>query len=61
MSDLRYVVDRLAEVFQPTEVRDWLYAHHQMLGGERPLDLIPARRADEVLAIIDSLDAVAYA
>jgi transcriptional regulator with XRE-family HTH domain len=61
MSHLRYLVDRLAELYQPAEVRDWLYANHNLLGGDRPVDLIHARRADKVLAVIDSLDAVAYA
>jgi transcriptional regulator with XRE-family HTH domain len=61
MSHLRCVVDRLAERREPEEVRDWLYAKHDVLGGDRPVDLIHARRADEVLTVIDSLDGVAYA
>jgi hypothetical protein len=60
ISDLRYVVDRLAEFYSPEETRLWLYARHRLLNGERPIDLIHAGRADEVLAVIESLDAGAY-
>jgi len=57
ISDLRYVVDRLAEFYTPEETRLWLYARHRLLNGERAIDLIHAGRADEVLAVIESLDA----
>jgi transcriptional regulator with XRE-family HTH domain len=56
MSDLRYVVDRLAEFYSPEETRIWLYAKHPLLNGERAIDLIHAGRADEVLAIIEGLN-----
>jgi transcriptional regulator with XRE-family HTH domain len=60
ISDLRYVVDRLAEFYSPDETRLWLYSKHRLLDGGRPIDLIHDGRADEVLAIIESLDAGAY-
>jgi transcriptional regulator with XRE-family HTH domain len=60
ISDLRYVVDRLAEIYDPEETRLWLYAKHRLLGGERAIDLIHAGRADEVLAVIESLDEASY-
>ncbi len=60
ISDLRYVVDRLAEFYTPEETRLWLYARHRLLNGERAIDLIHAGRADEVLAVIESLDAGTY-
>ena len=55
ISDLRYVVDRLAELYKPEETRLWLYAHHPLLDGVRALDLIHAGDAERVLAVIDSL------
>jgi transcriptional regulator with XRE-family HTH domain len=55
ISDLRYVVDRLAE-----ETRIWLYSKHSLLNGERAIDLIHAGRTDEVLAVIESLDQGTY-
>lgn len=60
ISDLRYLVDRLAEFYDPDETRVWLYSKHKLLNGERAIDLIHAGRADEVLAVIESLDAGAY-
>jgi transcriptional regulator with XRE-family HTH domain len=60
ISDLRYVVDRLAEFYSPDETRLWLYAKHRLLDGRRAIDLIHDGRADEVLAVIESLDAGTY-
>lgn len=60
ISDLRYVVDRLAEFYDPEETRVWLYSKHRLLNGERAIDLIHAGRADEVLAVIESLDEGSY-
>lgn len=60
ISDLRYVVDRLAEFYTPEETRIWLYSRHRLLDGERAIDLIHEGRADEVLSVIESLDEGAY-
>jgi transcriptional regulator with XRE-family HTH domain len=60
ISDLRYVVDRLAELYDPEETRVWLYSRHRLLGGERAIDLIHGGRADEVLAVIESLSEGSY-
>ena len=61
ISDLRYVVDRLAELYTPEETRLWLYARHPLLDGARPADLIHAGGADRVLAVIDSLAYATFA
>ena len=60
ISDLRYVVDRLAELYDPEETRVWLYSKHRLLNGERAIDLIHAGRADEVLTVIESLTEGSY-
>jgi transcriptional regulator with XRE-family HTH domain len=60
ISDLRYVVDRLAEFYSPDETRIWLYAKHPLLDGERAIDLIHQGRADEVLRVIEGLDESTY-
>jgi hypothetical protein len=49
ISDLRYVVDRLAEFYTPQETRIWLYAKHPLLNGARAIDLIYTGDADRVL------------
>ena len=60
MSDLSYVVLRLSEYYDREEIRAWLYALHPQLDGERAIDLIHGERTEDVIAIIDRLDADAY-
>jgi transcriptional regulator with XRE-family HTH domain len=60
ISDLRYVVDRLAEFYTPEETRIWLYARHPLLNGERAIDLIHEGRTAEVLSVIEGLDESTY-
>jgi len=60
VSDLSYVVMRLSEYYFGEEVRAWLYAPHPQLDGGRAMDLINAGRSEEVIAILDRLDADAY-
>jgi transcriptional regulator with XRE-family HTH domain len=60
ISDLRYIVDRLAEFYDPDETRVWLYSKHRLLNGERAIDLIHDGRADEILGVIESLDQGTY-
>ncbi|MEQ1954282.1 antitoxin Xre/MbcA/ParS toxin-binding domain-containing protein [Mesorhizobium yinganensis] len=60
ISDLHYVVGRLQEYYSADEIRTWLYARHPQLDGARAIDLIHADRADEVLQVLNRLDAGAY-
>ena len=60
VSDLVSVVTRLGEYYRSGEIRVWLYAPHPQLDGERAVDPIRAGRTEDVLAIIDRLDADAY-
>ena len=60
MSDLSYVVMRLSEDYSHEEVRAWLYARHPQLEGRRAIDLIHDERTEDVIAILDRLDADAY-
>ena len=60
MSDLLYVVMRLGEYYSHEEVRAWLYARHPQLDGGRAIDVIHEKRTEEVIAILDRLDADAY-
>lgn len=60
LSDLAYVVNRLTEYYTDEEIRAWLYARHPQLDGARAIDLIADERSDEVLAVVDRLDADAY-
>ena len=60
IADLRYVVDRLSDFYAPEETRLWLHAKHPLLNNERAIDLIHEGRTEEVLAVIERLDAGAY-
>ncbi len=60
IAELRYVVDRLADVYTPDETRLWLHSKHPMLKSARAIDLINAGRTEDVLAVIEALDAGAY-
>ena len=60
LSDLRYVVDRLAEFYNPDETRTWLYARNDLLDGDRAIALIQDDRTDEVLAVIERLGSLTY-
>jgi transcriptional regulator with XRE-family HTH domain len=60
IAELRYVVDRLSDFYTPEETRLWLHASHPMLHGKRAIDLINTGRTQEVLAVIESLDAGAF-
>lgn len=60
LSDLSYVVMRLSEYYSHEEIRAWLYARHPQLDGRRAINLIRDDRTEDVLAILDRLEADAY-
>ncbi len=60
IADLRYVVDRLSDFYTADETRLWLHSKHPLLNGERAIDLINQDRTEEVLAVIERLDAGAF-
>ena len=51
---------RLSEYYSPEEIRAWLYSRHPQLDGARAMDLIQKDRSEEVLNILDRLDADVY-
>jgi len=58
---LEWMIDELAELFEPDEARLWLFSPHRMLGGARPADRIQKGRVDDVRALIAQLRDGAYA
>lgn len=60
LSDLRYVVDKLAEFYTPDEIREWLNARNDLLDGRRAIDLIHEEQTDIVLEAIERLGDMAY-
>ena len=57
IGQLHFIVDRLAVLFAPNGIRQWLHGAHPALRGERPLDLIRRGRTADVLSAIEALDA----
>jgi hypothetical protein len=53
--DLYYIVEQLADFYDPQEARVWLYSRQKLLQGAIPADLIREGRAAEVIAMIDQL------
>lgn len=60
LSDLHYIVARLQEYYTAEEIRAWLYARHPQLEGRRAIDEITEGRSEDVVRILDRLDAAAY-
>lgn len=60
LSDLRYVVDKLAEFYTRDEIRVWLNSRNELLDGRRAIDLIHDGQTDVVLEAIERLGDMAY-
>ena len=60
VSDLAWLVTCLGDYYDPDEIRAWLYTPHPQLDRERAIDLVHDDRTEDVLAILDRLDADAY-
>jgi hypothetical protein len=52
---LNVVLERLSEVIDPATAEDWLFTPVPAFEYERPVELIRAGRAREVLNLIDAL------
>lgn len=56
MTELR---QRLAAHYDAFEIAMWLMLPQVLLGGDTPRHVIDAGRIDEIMSIIDRMDAVA--
>lgn len=57
--ELEFVVGKLADIYEPHDVRLWLFARQRLLDDRIPAELIQQRRVDEVLVSINqALDGV---
>ena len=57
LSDLHYVVGRLRAYYTAAEIRAWLYARHPQLSGSRAVVVINQNQSEDVLRVLDRLDA----
>jgi hypothetical protein len=53
--DLEYIVEQLADFYEPQEARLWLFSRQKLLGGEIPAVLIQQGRAKDVVELVDRL------
>jgi uncharacterized protein (DUF2384 family) len=53
-------MERLSCFYTADEARQWLNTSHALLNGERPITLVADGRVDEVLRVIEWLEAGAY-
>lgn len=58
--ELGYIVEQLAELYEPDEARLWLLSPQKIFRGERPVDLIRSGRYQEVLHAIHQLQEGVY-
>jgi DNA-binding transcriptional regulator YiaG len=57
--ELEYIIDQLADFYEPNEARQWIFAPQRLLGGVSPAGLIRTGRIDEVMRLVGQLrDAV---
>lgn len=52
---LDYIVDQLADLYEPQEARLWLFSRQKRLDGATPAELIQQGWIEGVIAIIDQL------
>jgi hypothetical protein len=53
--DLEYIVEQLADFYEPQEARLWLYSRQKLLNGAIPADLIREGKAQDVITVINQL------
>lgn len=59
--ELEYIVDQLADFYEPDEARQWIFAPQKLLGGESPANLIRDGRIGEVMRLVGQMrDAVHF-
>lgn len=53
--ELEFLVDKLADLYEPRDARLWLFARQRLLEDRVPAELIQQGRVDEVLAVVNQL------
>lgn len=53
--ELEFIIDKLADIYEPQDARLWLFSRQQLLNDQAPADLIQQGRVDEVLACVNQL------
>lgn len=53
--ELEFVIDKLADIYEPHDARLWLFSRQRLMGDQVPAELIQQGRVDEVLAVVNQL------
>lgn len=53
--ELEYIIDQLADFYEPNEARQWIFAPQKLLAGISPAELIRNGRIDEVMRLVHQL------
>ncbi len=53
--EVEYLIEQLADFYEPQEARLWLFSRQKRLGGVTPAELIQKGKIDDVLAVIGQL------
>jgi transcriptional regulator with XRE-family HTH domain len=53
--ELEFILDKLADLYEPHDARLWLFARQRLLQDRVPAELIQQGRVDEVLAVVNQL------
>jgi len=53
--ELEYIVDQLADFYEPNEARQWIFAPQKLLSGVSPAELIRKGKIDEVMRLVSQL------
>ncbi|HXX82910.1 MAG TPA: hypothetical protein VEN29_02895 [Casimicrobiaceae bacterium] len=53
--ELEFVVDKLADIYEPHHARFWLFSRQRLLQDRIPADRLQQGRTDEVLAAVNQL------
>jgi uncharacterized protein (DUF2384 family) len=55
-----YVIGQLADIYEPDEARQWIFAPQKLLGGTSPAELIRTGRIDDVMRLVNQLREAVY-
>ncbi len=53
--ELEFIVDKLADIYEPLDARLWLFSRQRLLQERTPVELIQQGQIDDVLAAVNQL------
>lgn len=53
--ELEFIVDKLADIYEPHDARLWLFSRQRLLKDQTPAELIQQGRSGDVLAAVNQL------